>query len=197
MPRPRIFNEDAALAAATAEFWHRGYAGTSVRDLGASMGLGPASFYNAFGDKRSLFLRCMDRYLDDGVRARIKRLEQERSPRDAIEEFIIEILALSRRDRRGCLMVNAVLEFGTLDDEIGVILRERLGELESFFRRCLRAAQREGAIAPQMNVADVARLMLAAIMGLRVLARTRPEPALLDGAAREALALLGPRPARA
>jgi TetR/AcrR family transcriptional repressor of nem operon len=94
-------------------------------------------------------------------------------------------------------MVNAVLEFGTEDNEIGVILCERLGELESFFRRCLRAAQREGAIAPQMNVADVARLILAAVMGLRVLARTRPKPALLDGAARGALALLGPRPARA
>ncbi|MFM7306101.1 MAG: TetR/AcrR family transcriptional regulator, partial [Alphaproteobacteria bacterium] len=103
MPRPRIFDEDAALAAATAEFWQRGYAGTSVRDLGASMGLGAASFYNAFGDKRALFLRCMDRYLDDGVRARIRRLEQGRPPREAIEEFIIEILALSRRDRRGCL----------------------------------------------------------------------------------------------
>jgi TetR/AcrR family transcriptional repressor of nem operon len=139
----------------------------------------------------------MDRYLDDGVRARIRRLEQDRSPREAIEEFIIEILALSRRDRRGCLMVNAVLEFGTEDNELGVILRERLGELESFFRRCLRAAQREGTIVPQRNVADVARLMLAAVMGLRVLARTRPDPALLDGAARGALALLGPRPARA
>ena len=197
MPRPRIFDEDAVLAAATAEFWQRGYAGTSVRDLGASMGLGPASFYNAFGDKRALFLRCMDRYLDDGVRARIQRLEQGRPPREAIEEFIFEILALSRRDRRGCLMVNAVLEFGAQDDEITVILRERLGELESFFRRCLRAAQREGTIAHDMNIPDIARLILAAVMGLRVLARARPEPALLDGAARGAIALLGPRPARA
>ena len=42
MPRPRIFDEDAALAAATAEFWQRGYAGTSVRDLGASMEIGRA-----------------------------------------------------------------------------------------------------------------------------------------------------------
>jgi TetR/AcrR family transcriptional repressor of nem operon len=194
MPRPRIFDEEAALKAATSEFWHRGYAATSVRDLGAAMGLGAASFYNAFGDKRALFLRCIDRYLEDGVRARIRRLEQGRPPREAIEEFIIEILALSRRDRRGCLMVNAMLEFGSQDDEIGVILRERLGELENFFRRCLRGAQREGSIAPQLNTSDVARLMLTAVMGLRVLARARPDPALLDGAARGALALLGPRP---
>jgi transposase-like protein len=88
-------------------------------------------------------------------------------------------------------------EFGAQDDEITVILRERLGELESFFRRCLRAAQREGTVAQDMNIPDIARLILAAVMGLRVLARARPEPALLDGAARGAIALLGPRPARA
>jgi len=197
MPRPRIFDEEAALDAATAEFWHRGYAASSVRDLGAAMGLGAASLYNAFGDKRSLFLRCIDRYLDTGVRARMMRLEESKPPREAVENFVAEILALSRRDRRGCFMVNAVLEIGAHDDEIGAILRERLGEVEQFFRRCLRAAQRDGSIAATIKAADVARLLLAAIMGLRVLARARPDPTLLDGAARQALALLGPRPIHA
>lgn len=34
--------------------------------------------------------------------------------------------------------------------------------------------------------------MLTTVMGLRVLARALPKPALLRGAARQALALLGP-----
>jgi TetR/AcrR family transcriptional repressor of nem operon len=38
----------------------------------------------------------------------------------------------------------------------------------------------------------VARLMVTTIMGLRVLARAHPEPALLRGAARQALSLLDP-----
>jgi len=42
-------------------FWAAGYAATSVRDLGDAMGLGPASVYNAFGDKRSLFADSSDR----------------------------------------------------------------------------------------------------------------------------------------
>jgi TetR/AcrR family transcriptional repressor of nem operon len=52
-------------------FWAAGYAATSVRDLGEAMGLGQASVYNAFGDKRTLFTRCLDRYLDASMRARI------------------------------------------------------------------------------------------------------------------------------
>jgi TetR/AcrR family transcriptional repressor of nem operon len=193
MPRPRSFDEDTALDAATAQFWRHGYAASSVRDLGAAMGLGAASLYNAFGDKRALFVRCLDRYLDRGMRERIGRLERTLPPRQAIETFMADIVALSRRDRRGCLMVNSATEIGPHDAEIGAILRERLGELEGFFRRCLRAGQRDGSIAAGIDAADVARLLLAAVMGLRVLARARPEPALLDGAARQALALLGPR----
>ena len=192
MARPRIFDEDTALDAATAQFWHHGYTATSVRDLGAAMGLGAASLYNAFGDKRALFVRCLDRYLDRGMRERIGRLERSLPPRDAIETFMAEILALSRRDRRGCLMVNSALEIGPHDPEIGALLRDRLGELEGFFRRCLRAGQRDGTVAEGLDAADAARLLLAAVMGLRVLARARPEPALLEGAARQALALLGP-----
>jgi TetR/AcrR family transcriptional repressor of nem operon len=191
--RPRGFDEDAALDAATAFFWSHGYAATSIRDLGGAMGLGPASLYNAFGDKRALFRRCLDRYLDHGPRARIARLERDLPPRRAIETFLAEILSLSRRDRRGCLMVNTALDIGPHDRAIGALLRERLSEIEGFFARCLHAGQGDGSIQTDGTPADIARLLLAAVIGLRVLARTRASPDLLAGATRQALALLGPR----
>jgi TetR/AcrR family transcriptional repressor of nem operon len=37
---------------------------------------------------------------------------------------------------------------------------------------------------------DVARLLLGVVLGIRVLARARPQRALLEGVARPALALL-------
>ena len=192
MARPRGFDEDAALDAATAFFWSHGYAATSIRDLGGAMGLGPASLYNAFGDKRALFRRCLDRYLDHGPRARIARLERDLPARAAIETFLAEILTLSRRDRRGCLMVNTALDIGPHDREIGAVLRERLNEIEGFFARCLHAGQRDGSIQAGSPPADIARLLLATVIGLRVLARAQASPDLLAGAARQALALLGP-----
>jgi TetR/AcrR family transcriptional repressor of nem operon len=65
-------------------FWAAGYAATSVRDLGDAVGLGAASLYNAFGDKRPLFTQCLDRYLDANMRARITRVEKTLPPRQAI-----------------------------------------------------------------------------------------------------------------
>ena len=58
MPRPREFDETAALEAAIECFWRRGYEATSLRDLTASMGLTAPSLYNAFGDKEELFARA-------------------------------------------------------------------------------------------------------------------------------------------
>ena len=91
VPRPREFDEDVALDAAMRRFWADGFAATSVRDLGDAMGLGQASVYNAFGDKRALFIQCLDRYLDANMRARIARVERAAPPRKAIEAFVAEI----------------------------------------------------------------------------------------------------------
>lgn len=171
-------------------FWRQGYAATSVRDLGAAMGIGQASFYNAFGDKRALFGRCLDRYLDAGMRARIARLAAELPPRRAIEAFLEEIVARSLRDRLGCLLVNSALEVAPGDPEVAALVAARLAELEDFFRRMLQAGQGAGTVTATTDAGDMARLLVTLVMGLRVLARARPDPALLQGAVRQTLALL-------
>lgn len=192
MARPREFDETAALTAATDRFWLHGYGATSVRDLGEAMGLVPASLYNAFGSKQALFARCLDRYLDRNMRERIARLEATQAPCAAIETFLEEIVERSLADPRGCLLVNSALEVAPHDAEIGAVIATRLAELEAFFHRCVIAGQRDGSIATAASARDLARLLLTTVMGLRVLSRARPEPALLRGAARQALALLDP-----
>lgn len=173
-------------------FWATGYAATSTRDLGVAMGLGPASVYNAFGDKRALFTRCLDRYLDGNMRVRISRLEASLPPRQAIETFLHEIVERSVESRLGCLLVNAALEVAPHDAQMATVIADRLGELEGFFRRCVTAGQQDGTIAALPDAADLARLLLTTVMGLRVLARGNPDRALLEGAVRQALSTLGP-----
>lgn len=192
MARPRSFDEAAALDAATDLFWRNGYAATSVRDLGSAMGLGLPSLYNAFGDKHALFTRCLDRYLDGSMRARIRRLDATNSPREAIATFLEEIVARSLADPRGCFLVNSALEVAPHDEAVRAAIAARLGELEGFFLRTVRAGQADGSVSRFRPAEDLARLLLAAVMGLRVLARLRPEAELLRGAARQALATLGP-----
>jgi TetR/AcrR family transcriptional regulator, transcriptional repressor for nem operon len=192
MARAREFDNAVVLDAATDCFWRQGYAATSVRDLGEAMGLVPASLYNAFGSKHALFALCLDRYLDRNMRERIERLEATQAPRAAIEAFLNEIVARSLADPRGCLLVNSALEVAPHDAMIASVIAARLDELEAFFHRCVLAGQRDGSVAAAPCARDVARLLMTTVMGLRVLARSKPEPALLRGAARQALALLDP-----
>jgi TetR/AcrR family transcriptional regulator, transcriptional repressor for nem operon len=190
LPRPREFDERDALEAAMRRFWADGFAGTSVRDLGEAMGLGQASVYNAFGDKRALFTQCLDRYLDANMRARIARVEKSFPPRQAIEAFLTEIVERSLESRLGCLLANAALEVAPHDAQIAAVVADRMGELEAFFRRCVAAGQRDGSISPQVDPSDAAGLMLTTVMGMRVLARGFPNRAVLEGAVRQVLNVL-------
>jgi TetR/AcrR family transcriptional repressor of nem operon len=190
--RPREFDETVALDAAIACFWQRGYEATSVRDLAGSMGISGPSLYNCFGNKRDLFVQALERYLDRGLRARVARLESTLPPKQAIRRFVEEIIdrSISDRERRGCLLINSALEVAPHDPELGRVIADRLGEIEAFFRRSIKAAQVDGSVPRERNVKDTARLLLGVLLGLRVLARAKPERALLEGVARPALALL-------
>src|SRR5437764_9444732 len=191
MGRPREFDENIALDRAVNRFWERGFEATSVRDLAAEMGISCTSLYNAFGDKRAVFLAALERYLDRSMRPRIARYERAPNPKAAIRGFIDEIIRRSlERERRGCFLVNSALEIAPHDAEIGAMVAQRLGELEGFFRRCVSAGQRDGSIAPGRDAADLARLLLGVVLGIRVLARSKPDRALLEGVARPAFALL-------
>ena len=191
MGRPREFDETAVIDAATDCFWRDGYEATSVRDLAASMGITGASLYNAFGDKRSLFREVLQRYADRSMRARIVRLESTLPPKQAVRAFIGEIVEHSvEGDRRGCLLVNTALDTAPHDPELGAEMAARLGEIEAFFCRAITAAVAEGSVPRERDPADLARLLLGVVLGLRVLARAKPQRELLEGVARPALALL-------
>jgi TetR/AcrR family transcriptional repressor of nem operon len=192
MARPREFDEAAALDAAIECFWSRGYEATSVRDLAVAMGIAGPSLYNTFGDKRTLYRRALEHYVERGFCERVRRFESRLAPRAAIGAFFDEIIELSLADeqRKGCLIVNSALELAPHDPEFQAALTDVLCDMEAFFHRCVKAAQATGAINPRLPADDLARMLLGLVMGLRVLARSRPEPELLRGLVRPALALL-------
>jgi TetR/AcrR family transcriptional regulator, transcriptional repressor for nem operon len=192
MARPREFDKATALQAAMECFWQRGYEATSMRDLAGKMGISAPSLYNAYGDKYALFVQALERYLDQSARMRIRRLEDSLPPKQAIRHFIEEIIerSVKDRERKGCFLINSALEVAPHDRKLGALVAERLAEIEAFFYRSIKAAQAEGTVAPDKAAKDIARLFLGVLLGIRVLARSKPERALLEGVARPALALL-------
>jgi TetR/AcrR family transcriptional repressor of nem operon len=192
MARPREFDEATALEAAVECFWHRGYEATSVRDLANRMKISAPSLYNTYGDKHALFAQALERYLDCSARALIKQLEDSLPPKQAIRRFIEEIIkrSVNDRERRGCFLVNSALEVAPHDRKLGAFIADRLAEIEAFFYQSIKRAQAEGTVPRDRVAKDLARLFLGVLLGIRVLARSKPERALLEGVARPALALL-------
>ena len=198
MARPREFEEAAVLDAAVQCFWARGYEATSVRDLAEKMGITGASLYNAFGDKRTLYRRALDHYVDQSFGDRVGRFEGNFAPREAIGAFFDEIIkrSLDDTERKGCMLVNSALEMAPHDPEFQCVVAEVLVQVESFFRRCAAAGQRGGTITTAQSADDIARLLLSVLLGIQVLARTRPDRALLEGLIRPVFALLDHHPAK-
>ena len=191
MARPREFDEEFVLNAVMQCFWNRGYEATSVKDLVDKTGITAASLYNAFGDKRALFRIALDQYIESSVGERIRRCETL-APREAIGGFFHDILnrSLSDRGHKGCLLVNSALEIAPHDVEFQEVIATVFRRIERFFLKCIKGGQADGTITPCVPAHDLARHLLGVLMGVRVLARVRPERALLEGVIRPALAVL-------
>lgn len=193
MARLKAFDEDRALDAAVDCFWSRGYEATSVRDLADSMGIGGASLYNTYGDKRALFTRSLERYANRSMRERIARLEAANRPKEAVEAFLAEIIdrSVGDPDRKGCLLVNSALDVAPHDAAIGKVVAGYLDEIRAFFRRNIEAARKAGQVPGRLDPEVVSGHLLGVLLGIRVLARTGAKRKLLEGVAQPALDLLG------
>jgi TetR/AcrR family transcriptional repressor of nem operon len=163
-----------------------------MRDLAENTGITGASLYNAFGDKRSLYRRVLDHYVERSFGDRVKRFEGHLPPREAIDAFFREIVETSLNDdqRKGCMLVNSALEVAPHDPEFQRAIAKVLVRVEGFFRRCVQAAQHAGTISSTQNAEDLGRLLLGVFLAIRVLARVRPERTLLEGLIKPVAALL-------
>jgi TetR/AcrR family transcriptional repressor of nem operon len=192
MNRPKSFDEDRVIDSAVDCFWANGYEATSVRDLAEAMGIGGASLYNTYGDKRQLFALALERYANRSMRERIARIEARHPPRGAIGAFLAEIIDRSARDPdcKGCLLVNSALDVASRDTELGEAVAAYLGEIRAFFRRSLETGRRTGDFAARLDPDVISGHLLGIVLAIRVLARTGAKRKALEGVAQPSLDLL-------
>lgn len=92
--------------------------------------------------------------------------------------------------RDGCLLINTALEMSPHDEEISDFVSGCLRDMEKFFHDMVQEAAARNEIPSDIDPVDTARGLLSLFVGLRVLARSRPEESLLRSIENQAEALL-------
>jgi AcrR family transcriptional regulator len=179
--RPRQFDREAALDAATRLFWERGFAGTSMSDLQSAMKINAPSLYAAFGDKRALFEASVDHYQEGCGAFAARALLEEQTAKQAIERLLREAARTFTDPAlpHGCMVVCSALNLPEHDDGVRVLLQDRRKQSEHMIRNRIERGMAEGDLAPGTDGAALAGFVTTVFQGLSIQAR--------DGASRKTL----------
>lgn len=187
MGRPKEFDEHEALSKAMQLFWVHGYQATSIQDLVDGIGIGRGSLYGTFGGKRSLFMRALHHYHKERA-TDLSDLSASKPPRQALLNLFESITdrVLEQDWSDGCLFVNTTIELSPHDTEIGSMVAEGLGGLEKFFRVMIEQGQAREEISDTVDAPSTARTLYTLLLGMLVLARSRPERKLMQSIVKQA-----------
>jgi AcrR family transcriptional regulator len=179
--RPRSFDRDQALGAAIDVFWEHGYDATSIAMLTSALGIGAPSLYAAFGDKRTLFLEALDRYLSSYGSFTKRALADEPHARDAVRRLLYEAAsAYTRSDHpRGCLLITAATNCSPQSADVANHLRRMRTAGLRALERNIATAVRAGEVPAGTDARALATFYSAVLQGMSAQAR--------DGATRKDL----------
>lgn len=182
MGRMRAFDEAEALDAATLVFWRQGFRSTSMKDLEDATQLNPGSLYHAFGNKRALFLRVIDHYIERIITARVQRyLEDDGPPRERLRRFITSAFDHLAKESpsSACLLLNTAVEMGMDDPEVHQRVLRGMRLVEHGMRRQIARAQAQGEVSAELDVKVAARGLAVAFQGILVASRVTNQRARL------------------
>ena len=171
MARPRTFDEAQVLERAVDLFRERGFEGTSVPELTERLGICRQSLYTAFGDKRGLYLRALERYGEREVDAKLALLTAAGSPLENVRTLIRGFAAMATScPSEGCLTVTALVE-NREDDEALAVVERQVERFEEGFRVALERAQDAREIRADVRPSRLARTLTTTCYGIGLLTR--------------------------
>ncbi|MFE5395539.1 TetR/AcrR family transcriptional regulator [Streptomyces sp. NPDC056568] len=193
MARTKEFDPDAALRAALELFWRRGYEATSMSDLVEHVGVGRASLYATFGNKRELYLKALERY-EQGLLPDLLADLARPGPalpgvRSLVRRYAAESAAEETRER-GCFVTNTAAELAPHDPVAARRVERNWDRLETVLHASLARARTQGELPADRDPLALARLLLVLLQGMRVVGKASQDPARVRDAADQALALL-------
>lgn len=173
-------------------FWRQGYEATSMQDLVEHLKLGRGSIYGAFGGKRELYLKAVERYVDDTRADLLAQLSVPGSALDAVRALVrwYAESSLADEQRKGCLMTNTAVELPA-DEGARRLVTSSLETMETVLTSALLRARAEGELPAERDPVALARFLVTLLQGVRVVGKTPVRQRFLDDTVDQALTLLG------
>ncbi|ASO20503.1 AcrR family transcriptional regulator [Actinoalloteichus hoggarensis] len=171
--RPRAFDREAALAAATRLFWRHGYEATSIGALTEAMNIRPPSLYAAFGDKKTLFEEVVTTYRRTRGAFMLRALDEEPDVRTGIARMLREA-AVEYTDPTvppGCLVISGAANCSPANADVAARLRELRDANLAVFEQRLGHAVAVGELPDDTDVSTLASYLAAVIQGMSQRAR--------------------------
>src|SRR5678816_1231586 len=174
--RPRSFDVEAAVERAMNVFWSRGYHATALPDLLRATKLSRGSLYAAFGDKHSLFLRALDRYIADALTRMDAEFDPRREPVAGLRAYLAGYVERNSgaNGRRGCLLVATTMELAGRDADVDRRIAGFFRDMEARVADALSRAKMAGKLADGVEPSSAARILVCFVEGLRVVGKTAP-----------------------
>ncbi len=167
MPRKPNYDRNDLINRARDLFWQRGWAGTSLKDLEASLKMKPGSFYAAFGSKDALFELALERYATDGAE-RLRALASEFGPLKALQRFPKMAIGNENAPAKACMLSKTLLELQAHRHPLAQKANEHLLQMEQLFAELFAQAQAAGDIGAAHDPRSLARRYQSDVLGLRV-----------------------------
>lgn len=192
MARIKEFDENEVLDRAVALFWTKGYNGTSAQDIVETLGISRSSLYDTFGDKRTLFLKALQRYRTKMSGAMIQMIEQSTNAAQTIKQIFQNLVneSLDSNVPKGCFMINSTVELAPHDQEIADIIHGNAQDVEDALCAIIKKGQEAGQFTSKANPRSLARFFYNNISGLRVAARSGADKKLMADIIKHLLASL-------
>ena len=172
MARPKEFDKDTALHKAIRLFSQQGFAGTSTNELMRVMDVGRQSMYDTFGDKRALFLRALETYVNESVNTIRDALEAPGPALAAVQNALVRFAEhKDLSSAEGCMGINAVCEFGQRDTEVNQIVWKAARRQRETLMNVLTRAKSRGELSDAVDVNSLADFFESTLAGIRVAAK--------------------------
>ncbi|MGE4032033.1 MAG: TetR/AcrR family transcriptional regulator [Thermoleophilia bacterium] len=182
--RPRTFDTDDALDAATRLFWRRGARDVTTREIERELGLGQSSITAAFGTKTDLLDAALARYLGALSDALIDPLRDAPDGLASVDRFIAALSDWHRADGgRGCMVGRLMCEGAQSEPRVAA----RVAVYRAGLREALDAALARAAAAGEIPADDLdgrRDLVVAVVLGMNLAVQAGYDDAGLAALAR-------------